>query len=308
MATSTKRPMGGSSLVTLPTSYVVVDTETTGLSFDWCDLIEIGALKVEDGEVVETFSELIHTDGFLPAFITDLTGITDSMLEDARSEAEVIGSFAQFAGDSLLLAHNANFDMTFLYLAYERNLGRPLTNDFIDTLRVARKALPDLAHHTAEDVCAALGVVNESAHRALPDAKAENECYELMRTKLIEQYGEEGYASLFKQSAGRKLSAAEIVAESEPDENNPLYGMNVVFTGKMEMMVRREAMQALKNIGGNPQDGVKKDTDYLVIGNDGFAQAHQGPSGKMKKAQENELKGLPIRVISEDAFLEMLLS
>ena len=98
------------------------------------------------------------------------------------------------------------------------------------------------------------------------------------------------------------------MAQGEPDEDNPLYGMNVAFTGAMTTMIRKEAMQAIKNIGGNPQDGVRKDTDYLVFGNEGFAEANKSSSGKMDKTRRNQLKGLPIQVISEDAFLEMLQS
>lgn len=308
MSGSTKRPKGGASLTTLPNDYVIVDTETTGLSFDWCDIIEIGAARVVDGIVVERFTELVRVDYSLPLFITELTGITDEMLACAKTKDEVIHSFAEFAGGSTLMAHNANFDMTFLYLAYVDVLGVPLTNDFVDTLRVSRKALPKLGHHRAKDVCAALGVTNEHEHRALPDAIAEHECYQIMRQQLIEQYGEEGYASLFKGNTGKKFDLRDLVAQGDPNEDSPLFEANVVFTGKMASMVRRDAQQALKNIGGEPQPGIRRNTDYLVIGNDGFREELNGESAKMRKARANQLKGLPIRVISEDAFLEMLVS
>ena len=308
MSASTKRPQGGKSLNLLPDSYVVVDVETTGLSFELCDIIEIGAARVVGGEVTETFETLVRISDKLPSFIVDFTGITDEMLLGAPDEAAAIELFSEFAGDSVLMAHNANFDMTFLYLAYERHLGRPLANDFIDTLKVARRAFPDMEHRRSEDLCSVLCVTNERPHRALPDARAEHECYLVMRSMLLEKYGEEGYSKLFRSAPSKKLSAAEIVAQGVPDEDNPLYGMNVVFTGAMATMVRREAMQALRNIGGNPQDGVRKDTDYLVFGNEGFAEANKNSSGKMDKARRNQLKGLPIQVISEDAFLEMLQS
>ena len=102
MATE-RRPLGGNSLVALPDSYVAVDVETTGLSFEYCDLIEVGALKVEHGKVVDTFESLIHLDYELPFFITMLTGITDEMLADAPSEGTVIRAFSEFAGDSVSL-------------------------------------------------------------------------------------------------------------------------------------------------------------------------------------------------------------
>ena len=308
MSTSTKRPLGGKSLNQLPDSYVVVDVETTGLSFELCDIIEIGAARVIRGQVTETFETLVRISEELPSFIVDLTGITDEMLLGAPDEAAAIGLFSEFVGDSVLMAHNANFDMTFLYLAYERHLGKSLTNDFVDTLKVARRAFPDMEHRRSEDLRSALCVTNEQPHRALSDALAEHECYLMMRSMLLEKYGEEGYSKLFRSVSSKKLSAAEIVAQGEPDEDNPLYGMNVAFTGAMTTMIRKEAMQAIKNIGGNPQDGVRKDTDYLVFGNEGFAEANKSSSGKMDKTRRNQLKGLPIQVISEDAFLEMLQS
>lgn len=85
MRGSWRRPNGGRCLTTLPNDYVIVDTETTGLSFNSCDIIEIGAAKVVDGEVVERFSELIHVADPLPPFITSLTGITDRMLATAKT-------------------------------------------------------------------------------------------------------------------------------------------------------------------------------------------------------------------------------
>ena len=200
MRGSWRRPNGGRCLTTLPYDYVIVDTETTGLSFDSCDIIEIGAAKVVDGEVVEQFSELIRIASPLPPFITGLTGITDRMLATAKTKGEVIRSFSEFAADSTIMAHNANFDMTFLYLAYEDVLGIPLANDFVDTLGVARRALPELGHHRAKDVCAALGVTNKHAHRALADAIAEHECYQIMRRRLIDRYGVEGHAYPYVRS------------------------------------------------------------------------------------------------------------
>ncbi len=141
-----RRPEGGTNLYSLPTSFVAVDTETTGLDFDLCNIIEIGAVKVNDGQIIDSFKSLVKVDEKLPPFIVHLTGITDEMLADAPSLKEVMTDFDAFVGDSILLAHNASFDMNFLYTAYERALGKPLRNDYVDTLRVARRALPQLQY------------------------------------------------------------------------------------------------------------------------------------------------------------------
>lgn len=305
-----RRPEGGANLYSLPTSFVAVDTETTGLDFDLCNIIEIGAVKVNDGQIVDSFKTLIKVDEKLPPFIVHLTGITDEMLADAPSLNEVMTDFDAFVGDSILLAHNASFDMNFLYTAYERALGKPLRNDYVDTLRVARRALPQLQHRTLPDLCEAFEVVNEGEHRAYGDALATVQCYLRMREMVIENFGDEAtYASSFLRGSGSgsHLKAKDIVATADDiDEGNPLFGMRCVFTGAMTSMVRADAMLALKNVGGEPQDTVRKDTDYLVVGNDGYSSAIQSAPGKIKKAQASQLKGLPIQIISEDTFLAML--
>lgn len=306
----TRRPEGGANLYSLPTSFIAVDTETTGLDFDLCNIIEIGAVKVENGQIIDSFKSLIKVDEKLPPFIVHLTGITDEMLTDAPSLSDVIADFDAFVGDSILLAHNAAFDMNFLYTAYERALGKPLSNDYVDTLRVARRALPQLQHRTLPDLCEAFEVVNEGEHRAYGDALATVQCYLRMRDIVIESLGDEAaYANSFARgtASGAHLKAKDIVATADDiDEGHSLYGMRCVFTGAMTSMVRADAMLALKNVGGEPQDSVRKDTDYLVVGNDGYSSAIQSAPGKIKKAQANQLKGLPIRIISEDTFLAML--
>lgn len=306
----TRRPEGGANLYSLPTSFIAVDTETTGLDFDLCNIIEIGAVKVENGQIIDSFKSLIKVDEKLPPFIVHLTGITDEMLTDAPSLSDVIADFDAFVGDSILLAHNAAFDMNFLYTAYERALGKPLSNDYVDTLRVARRALPQLQHRTLPDLCEAFEVVNEGEHRAYGDALATVQCYLRMRDIVIESLGDEAaYANSFARgtASGAHLKAKDIVATADDiDEGHSLYGMRCVFTGAMTSMVRADAMLALKNVGGEPQDSVRKDTDYLVVGNDGYSSAIQSAPGKIKKAQANQLKGLPIQIISEDTFLAML--
>ena len=304
------RPEGGANLYSLPTSFVAVDTETTGLDFDLCNIIEIGAVKVNDGQIVGSFKSLIKVDEKLPPFIVHLTGITDEMLAGAPSLNELLPKFEAFVGESILLAHNASFDMNFLYTAYERALGKPLRNDYVDTLRVARRALPQLQHRTLSDLCEVFEVINEGEHRAYCDALATVQCYLRMRDIVIESFGDEAaYANSFARgtASGSHLKAKDIVATVDDiDEGNPLFGMRCVFTGAMTSMVRADAMLALKNVGGEPQDTIRKDTDYLVVGNDGYSSAIQSAPGKIKKAQANQLKGLPIQIISEDTFLAML--
>lgn len=215
---------------------------------------------------MDTFDSLSTIGYPLDPFIIDLTGITDEMLGSAPSLDEAVSGLSKFAADSVPIAHVASFAMNFLRIAFERVLSVPLKNDYVDALRVARRAFPHMGHYRLANICAALDVENDSKRRALPDALATVDCYEWMRLLVLERY----------------------------------------FTGKMTSMVRRDAVQALKNVGRNPQDDVKKDTDYLIIGNDGFAKAIKEDLDKIKKAKKNQLNGSPIQMISEDAFLLLL--
>ena len=314
----------GRSLIALPNSYVVVDTETTGLDFEFCEIIEISAIKVQDGLVVDRFSSLVQPspylevsdDGrksvaFVSSFITALTGITNEMLAVAPPAQDVIPSFLSFAGDSILLAHNANFDINFIFDAAQ-TMGLAFGNDFIDTLRIFRKALPDLSHHRLIDVCNALAVPYEQAHRAEADCIVTHSCYQKVRDSILAEQAEDDFINSFKPKSGkysgRKLDARTILAETDDfDPTHPLFGQTIVFTGALSSMQRREAMQLVANIGGVNANSVTKKTNYLVVGSEEFAASvKNGKTTKMKKAEELRLKGADLSVISESAFFDLL--
>lgn len=165
------RPHKGRHLRTLPTSYVVIDIETTGLRPEDSEIIEIAALRVEDGVPTERFCTLVRPTCRITPFITGLTGIDDAMVQDAPDIAEAIAGFAAFVGDSVLMGYNVGFDIGFLYDAMVRALEMPLSNDYVDVLRLARKALPQLENRRQTTVAAYYGVSPDGAHRALRDCQ-----------------------------------------------------------------------------------------------------------------------------------------
>ena len=158
---------------------VAVDTETTGLSPKRDHVIEVGAVHFDAGDIKgDPFSSLVRCPVPLPPFITQLTGITEAMLEGAPSVHEVLPRFLEFVGgdEAILVAHNARFDMGFLNAALEC-VGLPaLSNDFVDTLPVARSLRPalrktDVAHpYSLQNLIRALGIDTARAHRAWDDA------------------------------------------------------------------------------------------------------------------------------------------
>lgn len=160
-----------SLLIDLEQCYVVFDLETTGLKPESADIIEIGAVKLRDGLVVERFQSFVNDGTTIPGHITELTGITNDMLIGAPSLREALSSFAAFAEGCCLVAHNAPFDMGFINYHGAR-FGLVFNLPYADTLRLSRSLLHDLENHKLDTICAALGVELLSHHRAVDDAAA----------------------------------------------------------------------------------------------------------------------------------------
>ena len=161
----------GKSLVAFAPDYVVVDIETTGISSDQCEIIEIGAIKVVNHEIVETFNVLLKASASLPPFIVQLTGIDDALLAQEGMDAnEAFVQFLLFVGDAIIVGHNVNFDINFLYDHILDRLGVVLCNDYIDTLRLSRKYLNGVVrNHRLGTLTSHFGFSYEGAHRGLAD-------------------------------------------------------------------------------------------------------------------------------------------
>jgi DNA polymerase-3 subunit alpha (Gram-positive type) len=153
------------------TSFVCFDLETTGLSPVTDRIIEIGALKVKEGKIVERFTEFINPFIKLPFNIIRLTGITDDMVRNADTEETVVKRFLEFAGEYTVMGHNIGFDYSFMKTAAKRQK-REFDKRGIDTLELSRKLLPDLESKSLGSMCRHYNIINQNAHRAYDDAKA----------------------------------------------------------------------------------------------------------------------------------------
>lgn len=312
----TQREHKGKSKIAFPDSYCVVDVETTGLSPDWDSIIEIGAIKFADGREVGRYQTLVQPDYaygdgvYIDEFITELTGITNEMLADAPKASEVVGGFADFLGNDVIVGYNVNFDINFLYDCFMKNLGHPLTNDFIDGMRMARKLYPEMAHHRLRDMTERYGIMNDDAHRALADVEATSACFDMLHQEALKQSeDEEAFIAAFRRSGkGSGVKAKDIQGdESKVDEDSPLYGQRCVFTGALEKFVRKEAMQIVADLGGINEDGVTKKTNFLILGNNDYCTTiKDGKSSKQKKAEKYKLAGQDIEIIPETVFYDML--
>ena len=155
--------------------FVVVDIETTGTDVTSDKITEIGAVRIKNGKIVESFQTLIDPEVSLSKKIVELTGITDEMLKGQPKIHEVYPDFVKFLGNAIFIAHNADFDYRFLKIA-GKSLGYYLSNECVDTLVLSRKVLPWLSNHKLNTVCGHFGI-EFNHHRALSDAFATAEAF-----------------------------------------------------------------------------------------------------------------------------------
>ncbi len=168
-------------------SYVVFDIETTGFSAVSDEIIEIGAVRVEGGEVKDHYSTFLHPGRPIPPRITELTGITDDMVAGSPSLETVLPDFLRFCQGSCLVAHNAEFDVGFLEEKAEK-LGIPVDFTVLDTLQMARLLLKDLHRFKLNTICKHLGIKQEHHHRAVDDARVTAEIF-LRFLSMLEEEG-----------------------------------------------------------------------------------------------------------------------
>lgn len=170
--------------------YVVFDLETTGVRPDADEIIEISAIRVRGHEAVDQFSTLVNPGRLIPAAATRVNHITDDMVADAPELPEALEDFLEFAGKDILVGHNIqSFDLKFICNAAMRVRGSEVENDYIDTLHMARKCLPELSHHKLSDVAAYFHISTAGAHRALNDCVMNQQSYEEMGKILKQRQG-----------------------------------------------------------------------------------------------------------------------
>ncbi len=154
------------------TTFVVFDLETTGLSPKNNEIIEIGAVKIKNNEIIDRYQSFVKPDNKIPSKITDLTGINDNMVADAEKIDKVLDDFVNFIGDSVLVAHNADFDYSFLQSAFLKTNRPEAEYPVLDTLALSRALLSGIKNHKLNTLAKYFNVNLENHHRADDDAEA----------------------------------------------------------------------------------------------------------------------------------------
>lgn len=192
-------PLNHDALNLFETDYVVLDFETTGAKCPPCRVTEIGAYRVEKGRITDKFHTLINPETAIPLFITQLTGISDSMVRNAPKFCEVADDFLLFIGDAVLVAHNAPFDIRFLNHEIGKIYdGYRVANPHLCTVQLSRRLVPHIENHKLNTVAEYFRVNLENHHRALHDAHATAKIF----VNLLEQLNDLGVNNL---AAARKV-------------------------------------------------------------------------------------------------------
>ncbi|MBU3183257.1 exonuclease domain-containing protein [Clostridium estertheticum] len=405
--------MNNQTSIIASNEYIIVDIETTGFSVDYCNIIEIGAVKIKNGNIGDSFHTFIKQDTPIPPFIKHLTGISNDDVALGLSADVAIRQFLNFSKELSLVGHNISFDYRFLNHNSEKYLGKTMENGRGDTVHLAKNLISDIPNYKLGTLVDYFKITNVGQHRATNDVQM---TYELVKclshlhnnyreeykiqiqkstefgkqfnnkkisiktklkyinTRLLEciftdmnckvynafystsecliindrtyvrfcsqdtfdeiwepwlskakKRQKEGSLEVFsekqiceilnihiveKLKSNRKVpvSAKDIVPATDIfDETHPLYQKKCVFTGVLDQFDRTTAMQYVANVGGICKNGITKDTNYLILGDNSYcASIKDGKSSKQKKAEDMILNGLDIQIIPETTFYQIL--
>ena len=170
----------------IDTTYCVLDLETTGFSATTEKITEIGIMKFKDGEVIDKFSCFVNPEKHIPQRVSEVTNITDDMVKDAETIEKVFPKMLEFLGDSVIVAHNAGFDVGFLKQNAKR-LGYKFDYTYLDTLSLAKDLFPDYKKYKLGKIAENLGIKVEVAHRALDDVDTTVKVFKVMLKMLKER-------------------------------------------------------------------------------------------------------------------------
>ncbi|MEN6384515.1 MAG: exonuclease domain-containing protein [Phycisphaerales bacterium] len=302
--TLNQRTEKGESLTVLSSDYTIIDIETTGLDPHFDEIIELSAIRVRNKQKHDMFQSLVHPMEEVSSFISGLTGITNEMLSSAPTIETIFPSFLEFVGDDVVVGHNVHFDVNFIYDVSMEVIKRPFTNNLMDTMRIARKLFPDVSRHTLYTLAEHFKLPVIPTHRAMTDCEAVFSLYQVIDKYLSDNHLD--LPALFK----KKNNYSHITTQNTVfNEDHPLYKKHCVFTGALERMIRRDAMQIVVDLGGSCSDSVTKKTNFLVLGNLDYCKTiKDGQSSKLKKAQSLILNGSDLQIISEDTFYSLISS
>lgn len=287
--------------------YVVLDLETTGLSPQKEQIIEIAMIKIAEGKQVDEYHTLLNPCCHISSFITRLTGISNQDVEGSPTIRDVLQEIDKFLNGFLIVGHNVTFDLSFLQAAYQNTWGEECLFYYLDTLSVSRAVFPNLPKHKLEFLIEQFELADEQTHRALDDVI----CTQKLLERCISDSGFSDHCIRIKSKGeatcgtfcGSVIPNQVTSKENICDKIHPFYGKSIVFTGNFTVPKQVLIHKAL-NVGALVKTAVSSKTDYLVVGMQNMNLVDdRGMSTKEEKAHELVADGkADIEFLSELAF------
>ncbi|USB33980.1 exonuclease domain-containing protein [Paenibacillus sp. YPG26] len=307
--------------------FVSIDFETANMR-NRGSVCAVGIVVVRDGEIAKEFYSLVNPlDDFDP-YVVQIHGITADMVEDAPTFKELWDSIAPLLNNQIVVAHNAAFDMSVLRHCMTRHELPSEGFNYLCSYLLAKRIWPGLSSYRLNAISRHLELDAFRHHDALEDARAAAlvfiKCMEQAEALLAPElaahceyrlgsiqpdYTHITFAST--RSSGGSVRASQITPSvTEFDEDHVFYRKNVVFSGTLSSLSRREAMQRVADAGGLPADQVLPGTHYLVVGSKDYVKHQNGTksSSKIRKAEKLSSTGRKIRILPEEEFITLLSS
>lgn len=277
-------------------NYVVIDTETTGLSNRTDEIIEIGMVKIENGNIVDEYSTLIKPNCIISNAASKVNGIYDSDVKNAPSFNDVCNDIHKFINGNTIVAHNASFDISFLKRQSEECGIETDKIFYVDSIDIAKNSINNIANYKLDTIVKFFGL-SEQNHRALDDAKQTAIIVQKCIEKKIADHEEE-----LKRK--REEKKAKTIERETKFANSPLLNKKFAFTGDF-IEDRANLENMLSEVGAIFQNSVNTNTDFLVVGNISNLPewAIERKYGKAREIYDK--KGI-IKILSETKYLSMI--
>ena len=275
--------------------YIVLDTETTCRKGECHRVVEIAMILVHDDRIVMRYEQLFDPGEPISAATQKITGLKDSDVEGLSSFADVIPYVCNLIARYPVVGQNIAFDLAAIRSEVE-SAGKVYPSvKSCDVKEMAAAAMPELGHYGLKDICSALGVAQDDAHRAMADVLATNECF--MRLKGKKTVTVPGL---------RRTAQKSLFANWERVRDVDLGGVSICLTGVFSACEREDMEKMIESLGGIPKSGVTKKLRYLAVGDVKDDRTQGALSGKHQKALEYIESGLPITILTEAELMDML--
>lgn len=276
-------------------TYVVLDLETTGLSRQKDEVVEIGLMQVKDGQAVDTFTSLVNPGCPIPAAASRVNGIYDADVEDAPKLDALMPRILDELQGKVVVGYNVTFDLGFIRRAASA-MQRVMTIEYIDVLYLARDVFPDLPDHKLATVVEYLGLQTQE-HRALSDVQLTYQIFEICKERMLERY------EAIRQKKKEEKNKADAEREAR-FADSPLLDKTFAFTGVFQSD-RLELEAMVGKVGAVLKNSVSRKLNYLVVGD---LSDYDDGTGKLTMAETFIAEGHPIQLITEVEYLRLIRS